>query len=114
MENAYVCRYFNCKCQKKHRCVLSGRDPSKTVEIHAFPAFQGRPAVSKKHRILRLFKILENEWENVYFPFPQLMPALQVSEVVQLGKPEFPEILFKNVGNPCISYSPGLLEPHPG
>ena len=50
----------------------------------------------------------------MYVPFPQLTPAVQVSEVVQLGKPEFPEFLFKNVGNPCISCSPGLLEPHPG
>ena len=50
MKKAYAGRYFNCKCQKKHRCVFSGRDPLKTVEIHAFPAFQGRPAQPKKHR----------------------------------------------------------------
>ena len=28
----------------EHSRVFSGRDPLKTVEIHAFPAFQGRPA----------------------------------------------------------------------
>ena len=89
------------------------RDPLKTVEIHAIPAFQGRPAVAKKHRKTWLFKTFGNRWKNVHFPFPQLMPALQVSEIVQLGKPDFPGILFKNVGNPCISYSAGLLEPHP-
>ena len=44
--------------------------------------------------------VIKNPWkslENLNFPFPQLMPALQVSEVVQLGKPEFPEILFKTL-----------------
>ena len=44
--------------------------------------------------------VIENLWkslENVHFPFPQLMPALQVSEVVQLGKPDFQEILLKTL-----------------
>ena len=51
--------------------------------------------------------VIKNPWkslENLNFPFPQLMPALQVSEVVQLGNPESLGILFKNVGNPCISH----------
>ena len=70
MKKAYVCRYVNCTYQKKHRCVFPVRDPLKTVEIHAFPAFQGRPAISKK---TQNNMVIQNPWKSLEkraFPVP--------------------------------------------